>query len=363
MRLNPSRSAPIISLALALAACSGGSGTPSEPASQAAAESRAPAGSRAPAASASAGEQANACANITADEPVTVGFASATQPAYAPALLTIDNAENVPMEAVFFQQSELAMQALLQNEVDVLAIGVNGPMITISGGAPLRIFGVTIGNDWTIVANQEIQEAADLGGATIGIHSETSTGTPLVRGTLEELGVEAEFITIPGSPNRAQAMTQGQIDATALFLSDSIRLELEDPERFHVLLDYAEVPFASQSLVAGTEWLDSNPELAQCFLAEFVTTGQRMSDEPEWAIEQLEAEFPEEDPAYLEALVTEYVDRGLWVADGGQELLSNFGEALEMSVELGTLEADASTDPADYLNVELLEAVLANSDS
>jgi NitT/TauT family transport system substrate-binding protein len=289
---------------------------------------------------------------------VTVGFASATQPAYAPALIAIDTSEKIPMEPVFFQQSELAMQALLQAEVDVLAIGVNGPMITISGGADLQIFGVTIGNDWTLVVTEDIQEPADLAGKTIAIHSETSTGTPLVRGTLDDAGVEAEFVTIAGSPNRAQAMTQGQVDATPLFLSDSIRLEGTDPDRFHVLLDYGEIPFASQALVAGTEWLDSNPELAECVLTHFIETARHMSDDPAWTTEQLVSMFPDEDPDYLDALASEYIDRGLWVTDGGAELFSNFGQAVQINIDLGTLDADASTEAADYLDTDALDAAI-----
>lgn len=344
-------------LALVVTAC--GTGTQSSssaeasapPASVSASDSQAPQ-------SAAPSEAATAC-DITVDEPVSVGFASATQPAYSPALLAIQESEDIPMEPTFFQQSELAMQALLQGEVDVLAIGVNGPMITISEGADLRIFGVTIGNDWTVVATQEIQSPADLAGKTIAIHSETSTGTPLLHGTLDDAGVEATLVTIPGSPNRAQAMTQGQVDATPLFLSDSIRLERSDPDRFHVLLDYGDVPFASQALVAGTEWLDADPQLAECVLSQFVATAQRMSDEPDWTLEQVTALFPEEDPEYLDALVTEYIDRGLWVTDGGSELLANFSDAVQINIDLGTLAADASTDPADYLRTDLLDAVLA----
>lgn len=303
----------------------------------------------------------SACDDITVDEPVSVGFASATQPAYFPALLSIETSETIPMEATFFQQSELAMQGLLQGEVDVLAIGINGPMITISQGAELRIFGVTIGNDWTIVATQEIQSPEDLEGVRIGIHSETSTGTPLARGTLDDAGVEAEFVTIAGSPNRAQAMTQGQIDATTLFLSDSIRLERSDPDTFHVLLDYADVPFASQSLVASTEWLDSNPELAECFVTHFVETGQRMHQERDGTIEQFIEMFPEEDPDYLEALANEYLDRGLWVDDGGQELLSDLGEAAQILIDLGSLNADAPTDASAYVRMDLVDAAVENA--
>lgn len=346
-------------LALVVTACGGGTSespqATDEPTTQSASPS--PAGTDGDATA----TPTSACETVTADEPVTVGFASATQPAYFPALVSIETSENIPMEPTFFQQSELAMQALLQGEVDVLAIGINGPMITISEGADLRIFGVTIGNDWTIVANDSIQSPEDLAGARIGIHSETSTGTPLARGTLNELGIEAEFVTIAGSPNRAQAMTQDQIDATTLFLSDSIRLERNDPDKFHVLLDYAEVPFASQSLVASTEWLDANPELAECFVTHFVETGQRMHDEPEWAVEQLTAMFPEEDPDYLEALATEYLDRGLWVDDGGQELLSNLGEAAEILVDLGSLSSDAPTDVDSYVRMDLVDAAVENA--
>jgi ABC-type nitrate/sulfonate/bicarbonate transport system substrate-binding protein len=294
------------------------------------------------------------------DVPVTVGFASADQPAYAPATLGIENAERVPMEAIFFQQSELSLQALLQGEVDVLAIGVNGPMIAVNEGAELVIIGVTIGNDWTLVTTSDIETPADLAGTTIAIHSETSTGTPLVRGTLDDAGVEAEFVIIPGSPNRAQAMTQGQIDATPLFLSGAIELEIADPDRFRVLLDYGEVPFASQAIVTTRSWLEENPEVAQALVEHFIQIGRRITAEPQWAVDQLSDRFPDDDPAYLDRLVAEYVDRGLWVTDGGAELLSNFGGAIEINIALGTLPADALTEVEDYVDRTALDMALAN---
>lgn len=298
------------------------------------------------------------------DEPVRVGFASADQPAYGAMTLAIaESAEAaVPMEAEFFQESELAMQALLQGEVDALGIGVNGPMIAINEGADLVTLAVTIANDWVLVTTTDITSPEDLDGAAIAIHSEVSTGTPLVRGTLDDAGVEAEFLTIPGSPNRAQAMTQGQVNATPLFLSDAISLSQSAPDRFHVLLDYADVPFASQTVVTTRGWLEENRDVAVAMVEQFVTTARRIADDTAWATEELVERFPDDDPAYLEELVQQYTERGFWVTDGGEELFQAYDEAIAINVELGTLEADASQDVDDYLDTSVLEEVLAGLD-
>lgn len=293
------------------------------------------------------------------DEPVTVGFASATQPSYAPALLGIETAGTVPMEAVFFQQSELAVQALLQGEIDILAIGVNGPMIAINEGAELVIIAVTIGNDWALVSTTDIATPADLEGKTIAIHSETSTATPLVRSTLEDAGVEAEFVIIPGSPNRAAAMSAGQIDATPLFLSSSIQLELEASDRFHTLVDYGEVPLASQALVTTRSWLAEHGDVATAIVRQFIETGRRISNDETWATEALSALFPDDDPAYLARLVQEYVARNLWVTDGGSALLARFGEAVQSNIARGSLPEDALTEVSDYVDLTAMNAALA----
>ena len=334
-------------LLLVTAACNAGGSSPS-----ASSAASAPAGSAMASAAATP-------AMTPSGQTVNIGFASVTQPAYAPALIAIATSDQVPMKANFFQQSELAMQALLQGQIDVLAIGVNSPMITINKGADLTIFGVTIGNDWTLVATTDIKTPADLAGKKIAIHSETSTGTPLVKGTLADAGVTAEFVTIPGSPNRAAAMLQGQVDATPLFLSDAISLTQKAPDRFHILLDYGTVPFASQALVANKTWLASHQADATLLLQHFIETARKMKSDQQFTVDQLTKMFPDDDSAYLQSLVKEYEQRGLWVTDGGHALLSTFDQAVKINIDLGTLPKDAKSATSDYVDTSTLDSVLA----
>jgi hypothetical protein len=98
--------------------------------------------------------------------------------------------------------------------------------------------------------------------------------------------------------------------------------------------------------------------LAECVLTHFIETARHMSDDPAWTTEQLVSMFPDEDPDYLDALASEYIDRGLWVTDGGAELFSNFGQAVQINIDLGTLDADASTEAADYLDTDALDAAI-----
>lgn len=288
---------------------------------------------------------------------IKIGFASANQPAYGTTLLADKTAERFTVKEVFFQNSELAMQGLLQGEVDVLAIGVNGPMLAIAQGADIKMFGVTIGNDWVLVTDDDITSPADLEGKTVAIHSDVSTGTPLLKGTLSDAGVKANLVTIPGSPNRAQAMMSGQVDATVLFLSDALSLQDQGAGKFHVLLDYRDVPFASQALVASTSWLADHPDLASAVLQHSVDTANKIKGDQSWASDELAAMFPDDKPDYLKSLVKEYVDRELWVTDGGKALFSTLDVAIKTNKELGTLPAEASTDASDYVDLQFLEAL------
>jgi ABC-type nitrate/sulfonate/bicarbonate transport system substrate-binding protein len=350
---------------LALAGCgSGGSGSSTS-------SSTPPTSGSAPATAESSPSSATGSSDATVTEStdqtapteslgtIKVGFASATQPAYGTTLLADKTAERFTVEEVFFQNSELAMQGLLQGEVDVLAIGVNGPMLAIAQGADIKMFGVTIGNDWVLVTDNDIKSPADLEGKTVAIHSDVSTGTPLLKGTLSDAGVNANLVTIPGSPNRAQAMMSGQVDATVLFLSDALSLQRQGAGKFHVLLDYRDVPFASQALVASTSWLSENPDLAEAVLSHSVDTANKIKGDESWASGELASMFPDDDPEYLKSLVEEYVNRNLWVTDGGKALFSTLDVAIKTNKDLGTLPADASTDASDYVDLQFLQS-LAN---
>lgn len=289
---------------------------------------------------------------------VRVGFASQPLARSGNSILAFESTDFVNADLAFFQSSELAVQGLLLDEIDVLHIGANGPITATAQGADLVIFAVTIGNDWALVGNDTASSLDDLPGTRVAVHSETSTATVMLRQTLSDEGMtedDIDLLFIQGSPNRAQALSQGEIDATALFVSEAIQLLTTRPGEFHILLDYGNVPLAAGVLAAKRDWYEANLDAAAALVQAIQAQNSSFADDPENAKQVINERFPDEGEEYVSALVDEYVSRGLWPPDAGAALLSDFGPAIQVIAGSGSLAEGASVDPDDYVDLRAFE--------
>jgi len=306
----------------------------------------------------------DATATPAARVDVTIGNAS--QPAVATgafsAAMQAQGDSNVVATQEFFQQSELAAQALLQDDIEVLHIGVLTPINAILGGADLVIFAVDVGNDWVLVAENEIATPQDLAGKNVGIHSETSTATAMLAKTYQDNGIDPGTINtliVPGSANRAQAILQGQLDATPLLLQDVGTILEEAPGKFHVLVDWADIPLASGVLAAKRDWYEANLDAATELVRRMIATNTAWKADPSLATDFLVEQFPDSSRDYLASTAEEYLSRGLWPTDGGAAFLGDeFVAAIELLKSTGSIPADASDDPSTYVDLRAMDAAL-----
>lgn len=268
------------------------------------------------------------------------------------------NADGWEIEEIFLPQNELAIQALVQGEVDLVPTATLTGITAINQGEDIVGIVAIARGEWVLVGRDGIETPDDLAGSTVAVHSETSVSNLVVQHTLTEFGIDdAEVVMIPGSPARAEALTQGQVDATSLFISDALGLEAEADMPINIVSDYADLPFIDQMLFVRRNFLDEYPDEARAVVQGLLETHQRFQDEPEWGALQANLLLPEVPISLVERVVEVHNDIGVWSPTGGIRDYDDVAETLEFLKGAGILDADADGDPRRYVDLSILESL------
>lgn len=289
------------------------------------------------------------------------GFAGVKQLQYAATLIALDRLRDRGYEpvSVFLPRPELAAQALLRGEVDLARLDAITASNIIARGAPIGMVAALGLSEWVLVTPKTITTPRALARKRIAVHSVSSMSNGVVQYAIKKYGIgDPQILIIPGSPARAQALLQGEIDATSLFLIDAIRLQMLAPDRFHILVDFKDLPVVDSVVVARREWLASRQAEAQEFVRTLLESHRRIAAGAEWAVARTLHLFPDQDPAFVAAAVKAYVSRGIWDSNGGISGLMRTAEMIRFLKGLEMLPAAASENREDYADLGPLQAVL-----
>ena len=155
-------------------------------------------------------------------------------------------------------------------------------------------------------------------------------------------------------------MLQGEIDATSIFITDAIRLEMLAPGRFHILVDFKDMPVHDSVFAVRRDWLSTHQEETEDLLRSLVETHRRMAAGPEWAVARALQLFPDQDPAFVTASVRAFISRGIWDANAGMPDGSDtIRNMIKYFKTIEALPANASEDPRYYADLTYLDRVLA----
>ena len=313
--------------------------------------------------------QATAPAETTtteaAPEPVNLTAVHGSSPdfiALVPAAAwTILAESGINVEQQYVEDATIAIQAMVQGEAQIATnIGVNVGLIAVEEGAPIVDVMATQRPTWAFVSRDEFSTIEELKGATVGVHSETSFTKALADFYDEQYDLGMTQLIVPGSEVRAEALANDQIDASVIDLPDIVRLSATYPGSFVVLETVGETlpMLIEQDIWMDRGWVEENPEVALQVVTGLVEGLRKLIDDPEFALNLATELLPDEDPASLEELITEYASRGLWDPNG---ILTEETAAftVDFFAELGEIEVDpAAVDLNDYFNFELLGSAL-----
>lgn len=267
------------------------------------------------------------------------------------------NKQGWEIDELFLPQNELAIQALEQGEVDLVPTATLSGMLAINQGADIVGIVAIARGEWVLVGAEDIKTPADLEGKTIAVHSETSVSNLVVQHTLATENINAEVVMIPGSPARAQALIQGEVDATSLFISDALGIEEESDVPISIVADYADLPFIDQMLFVRSDFLTEYPDEAKAIVKGLIDTHRRFHDDPDWGALQANLLLPETPVSLVERVIEVYNEIGVWSPTGGVADYDDFAANIAFLKENDLLPADASDDPTTYIDLSVLEAV------
>lgn len=294
-----------------------------------------------------------------------IGYPSVADFSDVPSLVAAERlrASGFPVETTFFAQPELLTQGVLRGDVDMGAGSITTVLAAIQRGAPLRIFMAQHLNEWSVMAVRSINSCKDLAGKRFAIHSEAAISTALVRQWLKESGCEKvpiNFLVVPGSEVRAQALMAGQIDAAPAELSDSVRIQMLRPNDFHRIASFSlSMPELLSNVYYSTQrTLQGRRDVLERFIAEVLKVHREARRNPTILSEAALRLFPDADKKLTPAIAQAYASGGLYPVNGG--LSGNaVGYTIDFLVSAGSLQPGLKAD--QVTDTSILDAVLANA--
>jgi ABC-type nitrate/sulfonate/bicarbonate transport system substrate-binding protein len=199
------------------------------------------------------------------------------------------NQQGWNVEPVFFNDPETAFAALARDDTQIGFGAAAAALEAIQSGASIKFTAQQQGGaGWAVVAREGINACDDLADVRFALNSTGGATTSYAQFWIsEECSPEAaeqiEPIYIPGSENRAAALTSGQIDATLLTPGDIAALETQAPGEFHVVVDFGQTDLGllNSSVIAVNEsFLTDNRDTVVEFLTTAIEVYREAAEDP-----------------------------------------------------------------------------------
>ena len=291
------------------------------------------------------------------EEPIKVGYASDLDPN--------DVADQFGIEASGAEVTELTedsavIAGLIRGDLHVGNIGLTEAIKATQTGVPLKLFYVSQARfEFVMVSQPEITTFDQLAGKKVAYHSPGS-GTEILQRVLvrqhdPSLEKEINWVVLPESPNRAAAMTAGEIDATSLEFADV--LTLQEEKDYPILGAWADIEGPSVDAistvwVASEQYYNENKEA----LEEFATNLQEgytsfYEDKAGWM--ELAATVVDVDEERLDTTYEFYNEQEMYPKPGEPALTPELWKQLDgFFREIGEYEDPATDDIVDYEMIE-----------
>lgn len=302
--------------------------------------------------------------------PIRVTYSAIPQGAYLASLIAWPRlaTRNILVEPRFVARTDLAVQAVINGDVE---LGVSPTNLIVESnlrGSDLVILATLMGNDWAIAAPTEYESFSDLEGERVAVHGPGSLAELYVQHLEKETNTDVEIVNIPGSAVRTEALLSGDIEASPIFLTDYLKLGMEAPGEFHVLVNLAK-KFPENPvnvLYARRDWVENNQDVTCEIIAGILETHRKIAEDPDWAIAQYPAYLGQLERDLVEKLVPEYVDRGIWPLDGGldeelaRDMLDFLVETDAFGEDIDVVKSDLTVE--DNFNLQPLNCALEKLD-
>jgi NitT/TauT family transport system substrate-binding protein len=249
-------------------------------------------------------------------------------------------------------EPELAIEGLAKGDYAISAEATSSALIANQQGAPIKVIADVVGNQWAFYGKQGVTTCDQLVGQPVGIFSEGSVATAMVRQWVAEhcTNGEPEYLVIGGSDVRAQALQQGEITATALEIADVAALADNGTPLPPPIVNFSKelTDVHPQTVYANSKFLADNPEAAQAFVDALAEEHRKINEDPAHLVGLVEKYLPESASEDLLGTVQVYVDAGLFNATALND--ENMQQTIDFFVKSGVIKEGLSAADASDLS-------------
>jgi NitT/TauT family transport system substrate-binding protein len=283
-------------------------------------------------------------AEAQAQKKVRVAYPSSADMGDIPSLLAWEQLKREGIEIVpkFFPKTDLAVQAVVAGEADIGSAAGIAVVKAVESGMNLKIIAEQVRNEWQLVTPVSLKEPKQLDGKRVGYHAPITVTEALVKWMANYYKISPQWMIIPGSEVRAEALMRGQLDATPAEIADVLNILQSKPGQFHVLISYAKIfpQLIGSMYFARADYVQKNAATVETVLEAILKTHRLAEERPGLVKENASRLLPETKPDLIDAVSATYKELRIWDVNGGAG--KDRGEAsIKFFEEAGLLKKDA----------------------
>lgn len=281
-----------------------------------------------------------------AQKKVRFAYPSSADMGDIPSLLAWEQLKKQGIEVVpsFFPKTDLAVQAVVAGEADIGSAAGIAVIKAVESGMNLRIIGEQVRNEWQLVTPVTYKDPKQLDGKRVGYHAPITVTEALVKWMAQHYKITPNWMIIPGSDVRAEALMRGQLDATPAEIGDVLNILSAKPGQFHVLISYAKTfpQLIGSMYFARADYVQKNNAIVESVLEAILKAHRNAEERPASVKEDALRLLPETKPALVDAIASTYKELKIWDSNGGAG--RERGEAsIKFFEESGLLKKNAVT--------------------
>src|ERR671918_938072 len=281
-----------------------------------------------------------------AQKKVRFAYPSSADMGDVPSLLAWEQLKKQGIEVVptFFPKTDLAVQAVVAGEADIGSAAGIAVVKAVESGMNLRIIAEQVRNEWQLVTPVSLKDPKQLDGKRVGYHAPITVTEALVKWMAQHYKITPNWMIIPGSDVRAEALMRGQLDATPAEIADVLNILQAKPGQFHVLISYAKTfpQLIGSMYFARADYVQKNTPMVESVLEAILKSHRAAEERPTVIKENALRLLPETKPALIDATAATYKELRIWDINGGAD--RERGEAsIKFFEEAGLLKKDAVT--------------------
>lgn len=227
--------------------------------------------------------------------------------------------QGIEVTPQFFPKTELAVQAVVAGEADLAAAAGIAVVKAVESGMNVKIIGEQVRNEWQLVTPVSFKEPKQLDGKRVGYHAPVSVTEALVKWMANYYKITPNWMIIPGSDVRAEALMRGQLDATPAEIADVLNILHAKPGQFHVLISYARIfpQLIGTAYFARADYLQNNSAMVETVLEAILKAHRAVEARPALVKETTLRLLPETKPELIDATAATYKELRIWDVNGG----------------------------------------------